>query len=439
MITRIEIDGFKSFRGFSMDFEPLLAIVGPNSAGKSNLVDALQLLSRLATEPLYAAFRQGRGRVRDQFSLTRDGTARRMSFALEVLLAPSLTGPEGPPEILHSRLRYEVEIERNDLPSGVEELNLVRERLAPIHREQDTWMAQHPEYSFLAHYQPRNDRNPFLNLLTGDARRVFYVPDNDLTSSPRILVPPHHISATFVSGQYAVLGQPHIGMSPHLLAMRLELRGWRFLHVDAVKLRLPSERAAAGPLLTDGSNLPTVLASLTPEVFGQVQADLASLVPGVSLLDVVERDDEFQLEVDFADGRRLPARLLSDGTLRILAFLVLLRTASAGAILGLEEPENGIFPGRLRAFIRKLQETTAPAADVPLQVLLNSHSPTVLAALHEQRRSIVFADLVRQRDGLRWTRMRRVAEGESPDRGATTVSLREIERILETAQPEGDE
>jgi predicted ATPase len=41
MITRIEIDGFKSFLDFKLDVPPFLALVGPNASGKSNLFDAL--------------------------------------------------------------------------------------------------------------------------------------------------------------------------------------------------------------------------------------------------------------------------------------------------------------------------------------------------------------------------------------------------------------
>ena len=50
MLTRIEIDGFKSFEGFAVDFAPFTTIVGSNAAGKSNLFDAIELLSRLATQ-----------------------------------------------------------------------------------------------------------------------------------------------------------------------------------------------------------------------------------------------------------------------------------------------------------------------------------------------------------------------------------------------------
>ncbi len=45
MITRIEIDGFKSFLNFELDVPPLLALIGPNASGKSNFFDALTFLS----------------------------------------------------------------------------------------------------------------------------------------------------------------------------------------------------------------------------------------------------------------------------------------------------------------------------------------------------------------------------------------------------------
>ena len=45
MITRIEIDGFKSFMDFELDVPPFLVVMGGNASGKSNLVDALTVLT----------------------------------------------------------------------------------------------------------------------------------------------------------------------------------------------------------------------------------------------------------------------------------------------------------------------------------------------------------------------------------------------------------
>src|SRR5688572_20115900 len=96
MITRIEIDGFKSLRGFSLDLEPLTAVVGANGVGKSNLFDALLLLSRMgAGEKLTDAFKEGRGRILDQFSRGVEDAAARMSFSVEALLPTSVADESG--------------------------------------------------------------------------------------------------------------------------------------------------------------------------------------------------------------------------------------------------------------------------------------------------------------------------------------------------------
>ena len=47
MITRIEIDGFKSFMDFELVLEPFTVLAGPNNSGKSNLLEAIVLLRDL--------------------------------------------------------------------------------------------------------------------------------------------------------------------------------------------------------------------------------------------------------------------------------------------------------------------------------------------------------------------------------------------------------
>ncbi|HRI71482.1 MAG TPA: AAA family ATPase, partial [Polyangium sp.] len=151
--------------------------------------------------------------------------------------------------------------------------------------------------------------------------------------------------------------------------------------------------------------------------------------------EVVPHDDELRLEIEFSDGTRTPARVLSDGTLRLFAVLTLLRTQSIGNIIAIEEPENGIYPGRLQALMKKLEMATTVRGSLPPQILLNSHSPSLVAGLHHRPECLVFADLVRMRDGLRSTRMRHVRTDQTPARDVQTVSLREIENYLDSARP----
>jgi AAA15 family ATPase/GTPase len=68
MITHIKISGFKSFHSFDMAFTPLTVIAGVNASGKSNLFDALKLLSRLAETDLKTAFSEQRGNADELYS-----------------------------------------------------------------------------------------------------------------------------------------------------------------------------------------------------------------------------------------------------------------------------------------------------------------------------------------------------------------------------------
>ena len=49
MLKRIHIRGYKSLEDVEMNLSQLVVLFGPNAAGKSNFLDALQLLSKLGT------------------------------------------------------------------------------------------------------------------------------------------------------------------------------------------------------------------------------------------------------------------------------------------------------------------------------------------------------------------------------------------------------
>lgn len=81
MLTRVEIDGFKTFERFGLDLRPLSAIVGPNASGKSNLFDALRFLSLLAQHDIRTAMQDLRGLPEEMFRRTAKETASKMHFA----------------------------------------------------------------------------------------------------------------------------------------------------------------------------------------------------------------------------------------------------------------------------------------------------------------------------------------------------------------------
>ena len=91
MIRRIRINGYKSLRDFSAELAPLSVVFGPNAAGKSNFLDALQLLSKMASsKTLKHAFDPPyRGRPLESFTFPPEGiegtfSASAISFSISV-------------------------------------------------------------------------------------------------------------------------------------------------------------------------------------------------------------------------------------------------------------------------------------------------------------------------------------------------------------------
>lgn len=423
MITRIEADGFKSLRGFAVDLEPLTAIVGVNGTGKSNLFDALRLLSRLPVMNVVDALVEGRGTRRDQFSRTADGAAQQMSLAVELLLPAS---SEGRQPLRHTRFRYEIVLERSTSSSGVEPIFLHHEHLTALARSEDAWIARHPSFAAMALYGAEGfyaKLDPDLSPFSASQRTLRWTPGKSLTMGT-------------VGKERSVLSFPP-GLGPEFLEdIGEELHRLRFLHPEVSTLRQQSERAASTMLASDGANLPTALAALPPHRHAEIRADLAAVIPTFRSFEVIPAGDYFGIEVELTDGQRFPARVLSDGTLRFLALFTLVRAAPPGTVIVIEEPENGIHPGSVRELMQTLVDATTLRHELPPQVLVASHSPAVVAALHARPECLVFADLVRRGDGLLSTRMRHVWREDAPkDRGATTASMREVERYLETAQP----
>jgi AAA15 family ATPase/GTPase len=75
MLKRIKIQGYKSLVDVEVHLQPLTVLFGPNASGKSNFLDALQLLSRIASsKKLNDAFEPPyRGTALESLSFSRRG------------------------------------------------------------------------------------------------------------------------------------------------------------------------------------------------------------------------------------------------------------------------------------------------------------------------------------------------------------------------------
>lgn len=147
-------------------------------------------------------------------------------------------------------------------------------------------------------------------------------------------------------------------------------------------------------------------------VYSQLANRLSGLIGSVRGIRV-DRDEKRELltlMMTGSDGTELPARALSDGTLRFLALSVLELDPETPGLLCLEEPENGIHPDRIPAILELLQDISTdpkePADESnPLrQVIVNTHSPSVVMAVPDS--SILLAKPAKDiRDGKEFAKV----------------------------------
>jgi predicted ATPase len=108
--------------------------------------------------------------------------------------------------------------------------------------------------------------------------------------------------------------------------------------------------------------------------FKAVEKALRLIIPSVTAIEV-DVNDLGEVELRLLEGTiPIPARVLSEGTLRTLGLLALGGVKEPPALLGFEEPENGIHPRRLR-LIAELLKTQATA---DTQLIVTTHSPVLL-------------------------------------------------------------
>ena len=102
-----------------------------------------------------------------------------------------------------------------------------------------------------------------------------------------------------------------------------------------------------------------------------VQKSLHTMIPSITGIDV-SINELGEVELDIREGeKRISARVLSEGTLRILGLLALVGAKVPPTLIGFEEPENGVHPRRIR-HIAQFLETRMLLEDT--QFIVTTHS-----------------------------------------------------------------
>ncbi|MBI4580416.1 MAG: AAA family ATPase [Planctomycetes bacterium] len=385
MIRRIRIKGYKSLQDLEVRLQPLCVLFGPNAAGKSNFLDALQLLSGIArTRSIKEAFAPPyRGLPLESFAFGPEGMSELVrrntaSFSIEVDLELS----DSIVQLVDRQVRemkQGKEVESGSDGGDISSSSFVRERCLRYRIEievlpQSGILRVADEYLTALNQagEPSGKRKPFLERIKdrlhlrmeGQAHPTYLelLLDHSVLSRP--LYPPHY---------------------PHLVAVRHELASWLFFYFEPrERMRAPNpvkEVRHIGVMGEDLAAFLNTLRAIDPKQFVAIEKSIRMIIPSVTGIDVeVNNLGEVELRLK-EGGTPVPARVVSEGTLRVLGLLALVGAKDRPALLGFEEPENGIHPRRIQA-VAELLRTYAEAGKT--QLIVTTHSPILPDLLPDQ-------------------------------------------------------
>ena len=179
----------------------------------------------------------------------------------------------------------------------------------------------------------------------------------------------------------AIKGLGQFEEFPAIMSLRRLIEDWYVsdFHVDDTR----GSRGEYGESLSKtGHNLAQVakfLYEAHPNRFAAILLSMQQRIPGISNVEA-KLTDEGNVALRFQDGRfkdPFAAKFVSDGTIKMFMYLVLLNEPNLHALLCVEEPENQLYPNLLRQLAEEFRNYSAIGG----QVFVSTHSPDFLNSI----------------------------------------------------------
>jgi predicted ATPase len=218
----------------------------------------------------------------------------------------------------------------------------------------------------------------FLKFSRGEGEAVSNEPEktkdqSELKREPQALKSPDIL---------AIKGLAQFQKFPAVVALGNLIENWHVSNLMIDRARHEPEAGYAEHLSTTGDNLALVTEFLYknhPDIFGKILRELPKRIPG--LVKVEAKTTEYgRVLLKFRDGEfenPFLARYVSDGTIKMFQYMVLLYDPKPHQLLCVEEPENHLYPDLLL----ELAEEFRTYADKGGQVFVSTHSPDFLNAV----------------------------------------------------------
>lgn len=344
-IVRLELTNFRAFKHAVMDDIPRLCVlVGANGTGKSTVFQVFNFLKDAMTSNATTA-------------LARLGGSRGFHDV-------RTRGCDGPIEII---LKFRAPL--GGKPKLVTYELAINEVDGEIIVEREILKYRRGRYG-----QPWH----FLEFKNGDGFAVTNELDTDKSESEldreqQSLKSPDLLAVKAIS---------QFERFPAALALGQLIEEWHISDFHISRARPEQQVEHSEHLSREGENLANVVEFLFKRhrpVFDQIVKAMTSRVPGVSTIDA-KVTEEGRVLLRFGDGsfhEPFLARHVSDGTIKMLAYLTLLYDPAPHPLLCVEEPENQLYP----KLLAELAEEFRSYAERGGQVFVSTHSPDFLNAI----------------------------------------------------------
>ena len=345
-LEKVHIKNFLSLRNVLLPLKPLTVLVGPNASGKSNVLSALDLLNTMtiaetSPPPKFIQDRLWAGKV-NNIAFQLQARAEKISAEYKLELAAKSDNPFVAEELLLK---------------GVKNVQAI-------------------------------------SIVNGEGT----VQDEDGTNK-----------TSYKSNNLALKSAGDYGNKPITRTLTEFIKGWEFYdfqprhmrgpvtRLDKLLSREPEGLPQSPKLDDDGSTLPALLSywyENDRERFDSVSESLAECTN--IRIDLCEIDGDHQLCLSEGYEKPFPLKRASDGTLRLIAYYILLNEPELPPLIAIEEPERNLHPGALTDIANVLEQIA-----VRSQVIVTTHSSQLLDAFDPQHLSDSLGVLLlRNRSGL---------------------------------------
>ena len=327
-LEKIHIKNFLSLRDVELPLKPLTVLVGPNASGKSNILNALNLLNDMMKEEELPP----------------------VEFIQNRLWAGEA-----------SHITFQIQVKVKEI-SAIYELKLKAEADNPVVAEE-----------LLV-----NDVN-VISVQDGQGK----VKDEDGEND-----------TPYKSNKLALKSAGDYGDKPTTRALTEFIREWKFydfrpdlirehFKVLPLSLLLSGELGKSPKLNDDGSTLSALLSHWYEDMPDRFQSVSDSLAAATDLrIDQRPINGDNQLCLLEGYEKPIPLKRASDGTLRLVAYYILLNESELPPLIAIEEPERNLHPGALRDIANVLEQISEHS-----QVIITTHSSQLLDAFNPEKLS----------------------------------------------------